>query len=510
MSEKQKNVVAKLSWWHSFPTLKSQLMARIILRARYPYRRCISLLRGRMSERHLQLLMRVCERIRFRLAPVETSLSSVPAPIPSSATVLPDWIVAEMRELSVIEPAIYPLPELLADFHCWIPPADPYPGQLYQEMLCDFLSWRPQIVFLIPHLMRGGADLGTLHHLNLCCEAGLRVTVVITRDVKSAWRDRIPNQARVVEFGQLTRYVSEEDRRLILLRLLLQSTARRLHLINSELGWQLFELFGRSLVSEGIQLFASVYCDDINSYGVRCSYSTEYLPRVWQYLSAIVSDNRQFLKEIQRRDGLPAERMHALYFPSSPPIACSTTGGQKVLWASRMTAQKRPELLLEIVCALPDVMFEIFGEADSSCSSDTLRHLASLANVRLGGSFDSFTELAACGNWGLFLYTSAYDGLPNVLLEATVAGLPVVAETVGGVGELIDSRTGFPLSPGADCAAYVARIREVLADPVEAMRRVTHAQDVVRHRHAWESFHQGVRSIPGYWPIEDGGALSLS
>lgn len=507
MAEEQQSIANRSG---SFSDAKRRMMERVMLTARSPYRRCISMLRGRISEQRLQRIMRLCERIRYRYGQQQIAApQSQPATLNTSpTTVLPGWIVAEMQDLSSIEPALYPSPELLAGFHLWTPPADPYPARLYQSMVGEFVNWKPQIIFLIPHLMRGGADLGTLHHINLCCEQGLRVTVVITRDVMSPWRERIPPSVRVVEFGQITRYASEDDRRLILLRLLLQSPARTLHLINSELGWQLIELFGKSLTSEGIQLFASVYCDDINAYGVRCSYSTDYLPKVWQYFSSIISDNRQFLTELQRRDGLPADRMHALYFPCAMPIARPLSGRRNVLWASRMTAQKRPDLLLEIACAMTDVAFDIFGEADASCSSDILRALKKLPNVRLGGSFDSFAGLAAHGDYDLFLYTSAYDGLPNVLLEATVAGLPIVAETVGGVGELIDRQSGYPLDPGADCALYVKAIREALAYPEEARQRVAYGQAVLRQRHSWAGFAESLRDIPGYWPVEDGREAS--
>jgi glycosyltransferase involved in cell wall biosynthesis len=52
--------------------------------------------------------------------------------------------------------------------------------------------------------------------------------------------------------------------------------------------------------------------------------------------------------------------------------------------------------------------------------------------------------------------------MPNVLLEAMAAGVPVVASNVSGVGELIrDRRTGH-LVPAEDSEQLAARIIEVL------------------------------------------------
>ncbi|MOA21634.1 Glycosyl transferases group 1 [compost metagenome] len=102
--------------------------------------------------------------------------------------------------------------------------------------------------------------------------------------------------------------------------------------------------------------------------------------------------------------------------------------------------------------------------------------------------------------YGVFLYTSGYDGLPNVLLEATAAGLPIVTATVGGIGELVDHESGYPLDPLAGPLAFVGAIRKVLAEPLEAERRVLNAQAVLRERHGWVEFGRSIDALDGYLP----------
>jgi glycosyltransferase involved in cell wall biosynthesis len=62
------------------------------------------------------------------------------------------------------------------------------------------------------------------------------------------------------------------------------------------------------------------------------------------------------------------------------------------------------------------------------------------------------------------------DGLPNVLLEAMVQGLPVVGTTQAGIVEAVEhGRTGL-LAPPDDPAALAAALQRMLTDPQFARR----------------------------------------
>ncbi|WP_343573791.1 glycosyltransferase family 4 protein [Pseudomonas sp.] len=418
----------------------------------------------------------------------------------TASSVLPTWIVDELRELAGIEPALYPTPELLARYHAWQPVEDTYAAYLYRQLLDDFIESRPQIIFLIPHMMRGGADLGVLHHVRLCDELGWRTTVVVTRDVPSPWLRRLPGSARVVEYGRIAREASEEDRRLVLLRLLLQSPATTLHLINSQLGWQLFEGFGKALASSGKALFASLYCDDFDRNGIRCGYATDYVPTTSTHLAGIITDNQQFKMDIQRRDGVPVESLHALYFPYVGAVSEPSLSGTRILWAGRLVAQKRPELLYAIAASAPDIQFDVFGEVALHGNAELLQRLRGLPNVRMAGAFDDFWDVAQAERYAAFLYTSAYDGLPNVLLEAAAAGLPIVAPNVGGIAELVSDTRGYLLPANAEVSHFVLALQEILGDAEGARRRAAAAQKVVLQRHSWQTFKAEVLAIPGYMP----------
>ncbi len=81
----------------------------------------------------------------------------------------------------------------------------------------------------------------------------------------------------------------------------------------------------------------------------------------------------------------------------------------------------------------------------------------SLSRVPFVEPADLLWRYAACD---LVAITSFYDGLPNVLLEAAVQGLPLLAARVGGMADLLeDARHGFLFAPGDphDCRWAISR-----------------------------------------------------
>lgn len=126
-----------------------------------------------------------------------------------------------------------------------------------------------------------------------------------------------------------------------------------------------------------------------------------------------------------------------------------------------------------------------------------LKLLESLPNVNLKGIYGSFEELPT-DEYMVFLFTSTNEGMPNVLLEAGLAGLPVVATAVGGVPELIDSPTGYSINPNASESDYIEAIRNIHANPLAARKKAQNLQELVLERHSWENFKKTLSTIPDY------------
>ena len=95
----------------------------------------------------------------------------------------------------------------------------------------------------------------------------------------------------------------------------------------------------------------------------------------------------------------------------------------------------------------------------------------------------------------LFVLSSVYEALPNVVLEAMAAGLPVVATRVGGLPELVvPGQTGWLVPPG-DAAALAAAMGQALADSQTRQAFGRAAQQRVARSFSWPAMVRGYEAV---------------
>jgi len=106
-------------------------------------------------------------------------------------------------------------------------------------------------------------------------------------------------------------------------------------------------------------------------------------------------------------------------------------------WMARMTSVKNPYLMLNIARQMPDVQFVMAGGGDLL---EKVQHDAP-SNVAVIGWTDAATFWSAVD---CALSTSDSEGMPIALIEAQLAGVPVIATNVGSSAEIIaDGITGI-------------------------------------------------------------------
>jgi glycosyltransferase involved in cell wall biosynthesis len=123
------------------------------------------------------------------------------------------------------------------------------------------------------------------------------------------------------------------------------------------------------------------------------------------------------------------------------------TGAPIVGWIARMTGVKNPMRALDVADALPDTQFVLAGGGDLL---DQVR-AAAPANVSVVGWGDAGDLLGASD---IILSTSDNEGMPVALIEAQLAGKPVVATDVGSISEVIlNHETGIVTNKNAGSLA---------------------------------------------------------
>ena len=76
-------------------------------------------------------------------------------------------------------------------------------------------------------------------------------------------------------------------------------------------------------------------------------------------------------------------------------------------------------------------------------------------------------------------HTAAFEGMPNVVLEAMSAGVPVVASDIDGCRELVTPETGW-LAPVGQPNAFATALSEIRREPAAARARALRAQARMR------------------------------
>jgi len=125
-----------------------------------------------------------------------------------------------------------------------------------------------------------------------------------------------------------------------------------------------------------------------------------------------------------------------------------TDNGQPIIgWIARVTGVKNPLLALEVADAMPDTQFVMAGGGDLL---DQVKAKAP-SNVSVIG-WAKAEDLFGASD--IILSTSENEGMPVALIEAQLAGKPVVATDVGSVAEvLLNHETGIVTNKNAGSIA---------------------------------------------------------
>ncbi|KVP97591.1 glycosyl transferase family 1 [Burkholderia ubonensis] len=368
-------------------------------------------------------------------------------------------------------------------------------------------------IIAVPFLGTGGAENVALNFSKAIREINPDRQVLLVVADRDLVDERIAgvDGVHVVVLSDFTSDDSYALKQALLYDMVLAIRPAVFHNINSEVAWN-------AVIEQGGQLkrithiFASIFAFQFADDGKsKIGYAAYFLQPGLPALTALLSDNQRFVIDARNeyRLGAQGEKLQAVYNPSrtatsewkTRAFARIASRGQDLtgqrpafLWAGRLDKEKRVDLLMAVVQACPHIDFYVYGQAVVNVSEQ----LPDMPNFHLMGPFSSPEELVQARAYTGFLFTSKWEGMPNILLEIGTLGVPIVAPAVGGVGELISDATGYLLPEKPDVMDYRAAMESIISHPQEVEIRARALVELIDGRHTWQRFVERVKELEDY------------
>ncbi|NCU29248.1 glycosyltransferase [Candidatus Saccharibacteria bacterium] len=391
---------------------------------------------------------------------------------------LPNWLISEWKELNKIEKLIFPTESLLKKTISWHP--NKQAGIGYTSIIKQ-LNKKPDTLFFVPWLIRGGADKVFINTANELAEAhpDWNVAMIQTLHHPSSWQNKLSNKVDFVDIAMTLKDLGYEHQLRLMALFLVQNGIKRIMIGNSKFAYDL-ALRYKTLIRElDIKVYAFAFTEIIDPDGRITDYIHEDLPLINDVVYRIVTDNTSIVNQLDSEHGIDKDKIfvHHQYLNNKfeKPVV-QARKPLKVMWASRVSRQKVPEVLLEIGQKLTsDFQIDVYGEIEVHYSQDFFDG----SGVNYIRRFNGIDDLPTA-EYDIFLYTSSADGMPNMLLEIASKGLPIVAPDVGGIKDLIkDGETGLLIDDYRGSDAYVEAL-DKLKDKKLRLSLAENAQNLLK------------------------------
>jgi glycosyltransferase involved in cell wall biosynthesis len=338
-----------------------------------------------------------------------------------------------------------------------------------------------RIAFFLPSLCGGGAERVIVNLAHGITERGLPVDLVLA-SAEGPLLDQLPGAVRLVDLraprvlrsiGPLAGYLRRERPRV---------------LVSSMSHANLVALWAARLARPVTPVIVTQH----NTLSQETKQESRWSAGLWSPLlrtfypwaASVVAVSRGVADDLARTSGLPRESVEVVYNPVITPAIMALArqtpdhawfaAGQPpvILGAGRLTRQKD---FLTLVRAFAEVRRRraarliILGEGEDRPALESLAGELGVADDLALPGFQS-NALAYMAGSALFVLSSAWEGLPTVLIEALAAGTRVVStDCPSGPREILQEGRLGALVPVGDATALAAAMLEALERPSDAV-----------------------------------------
>lgn len=375
------------------------------------------------------------------------------------------------------------------------------------KISCNYLRHdNYDYIIVVPWLIAGGADMFFMNYANTIAtlRKNKNVLVISTEQAgKSLERShlRLNESVDFLPLAEILRHDKHYQSLCTkLLGLLIESTgAQVLHVANSLLGYQFMIEYSEYLTARGTKLVATGYNEIINNEGQRQGYVHEHIPLCYDKLNLITTDNQRIIDIWREEYGFDTSRALLHHQPFRLPESTKTPSefthnGLRVLWASHVRKEKGPDMVIEVAKYFNQtnkpVTFDCYGAVDKFHYPINPFHGAS-ANLSYKGAFKNFFKDINIHDYDVFLYTSLFDGTPNIVIEAGLGKLPIITSAIGGIPELVKSDATLVQQPTSP-EEFIQALEGMLADKKPFIEKADSLHQRLAKNHTFPAFEKEI------------------
>lgn len=338
------------------------------------------------------------------------------------------------------------------------------------------------IALFLPSLRGGGAERVMVNLSKGFVEYGLKVDLVLVK-AEGPYISMVPPEVRVIDLRasrvltslpKLIRYLKRE---------------RPEALLSAMDHTNIVALWARKLAAVQCKMVVSVHnvisMAAHNAPTARERFMPYFVRKFYPWADAIVAVSKGVADDLARVTGLSRESIwviynpivisellekakepigHAWFAPGQPPV---------ILSVGRLTKQKDYLTLIRAFAMVRKerpIKLMILGEGAERSKLECLVHEFRLEeDISMPGFVEN--PYAYMARSSLFVLSSVWEGLPNVLIEAMACGCPIVAtDCPSGPYEILDGGEYGKLVPVGNCEAMAKAIIETLDTPKDSLK----------------------------------------
>ena len=422
---------------------------------------------------------------------------------------LPTWLIDEWKAINEIDNELWPTKEAVRTLG-YHPrsfdqdgPLAVRAGDVYAKLCRQFTKKPDYMFFTYDPLGAGGTEKVLFNYIKSLSKAHPDWHFAIMRKKPDEFPFDVPNNVDFVDLFGETEGLPIWEKDVIFDRLIVQTKIKRLHCFfngyaNGDYVFDWVRRHKKFLKENDYKLYVSWFMKEFvrpEEKGRTMSFADPYLGEIYDCVTRVFTDNQTVIDETLVNNAFDENKFAVHRQPMSAkqfnkPRRIDSNKPLRVLWASRLSNQKRPDILRKIAESVSptDIMIDVYGREQDYSGN----YLKDIPTLKYKGYFNGFNSLPL-DDYDVFLYTSQVDGMPNVLLEATVAGLPIVASNDGGVGELVKNNRTGKLVELEDISGYVEALLDIKNNPDKAQKYVQSAQKIVASDYTQQAFDSNVQ-----------------